>query len=329
MPLLRFTKKGIYCEQADVYIDPWRSVKRALITHGHSDHARRGHGYYLATKTAAPVIQYRLGNGIQMETVEYGEVKTINGVKISFHPAGHIIGSAQIRLEYKGEIWVASGDYKLENDGISEAFEPVKCHSYITESTFGLPIYRWTPQAEVFEDINEWWKDNREEGKVSIITAYSLGKAQRLIHNLDHSIGKIYTHGSIENVNKVIRNQGIDLAETTLVTNYLNSKDFDGEMVIAPPSALQTTWVNKFRDVRVAAASGWMATRAARRSRGMDRSFVLSDHADWDGLNQAVKASGAERVFVTHGSSEIFSRWLVDQGYDAKVVETEYEGEEG
>lgn len=324
--LLEFTDKGIYCPPAKVYIDPWRPVTRALITHGHSDHSRWGHKHYLSTESAKPVIRYRLGP-IKIETVQYGETRTINGVKFTFFPAGHIIGSAQIRVEHKGEVWVVSGDYKLEDDGISEAFEPVTCHNFITECTFGLPVYQWKPQEEIFQEINDWWKKNREEGKASVLSAYALGKAQRILNHLDTSIGRIYTHGAIENTNEVIRAQGIALPDTIRVTQSISRKDYPGSMILATPSSLGSPWIKKFGTASLGIASGWMSLRGARRRRAADRGFVLSDHADWDGLNQAIADTGAERIFVTHGYTDIFRRWLTQQGYEAQVVSTEYEGE--
>ena len=326
MPLLEFTNKGIYCAQADVYIDPWKKVKRALITHGHADHSRWGHSHYLCTKSARPVIRHRLGP-INIETVDYGEMRTINGVKFSFHPAGHILGSAQIRAEYKGEVWVASGDYKIEDDGLAEAFEPVKCHGFITESTFGLPIYKWQPQEEVFEEINQWWRENREQGKVSIISAYSLGKAQRIIQNVDPEIGPIFTHGAVENINEVIRKQGVSLVETARVHSKIKKEEYRGGLVIAPPSATGGNWLRKFQPHSVAIASGWMNLRGTRRRRNADRGFVLSDHADWEGLNQAIKDTGCEKVVVTHGYTEVFAKWLREQGYEAYAEKTQFETE--
>ncbi len=325
--LLEFNKNGIYCEQADVYIDPWRSVKKALITHGHADHARWGHKSYLATNLARPVIKFRLGSHINIQGIDYGEELHINGVKFSFHPAGHIIGSAQIRVEYKGEVWVVSGDYKLENDGLSTPFEPIKCHTFITESTFGLPVYHWEAQQDIFEEINQWWAANKQEGKVSVLAAYALGKAQRLLHHLDTSIGTIYTHGAIENVNKVLRSQGIDLPPTTRVTNTIKKKAFPGSMVLATPGAVGSNWMKRFQPYSTGIASGWMTLRGARRRRAADRGFILSDHADWDGLNQAIKACEAERVVVTHGYTSIYSNWLRENGYEAYEAETQFEGE--
>lgn len=327
--LLEFTNKGLYCPVADVYIDPWRPVERALITHGHSDHARWGHQHYLCTETAAPVVRYRLGK-IKLETVAFGEKRTINGVEFSFHPAGHILGSAQIRIAHKGEVWVASGDYKLEDDGLAEAFEPIPCHTFITESTFGLPIYQWQPQEQVMSEINAWWRQNQADGKVSVLFAYALGKAQRLLQGLDTSIGTIYTHGAVENTNEIMRQQGVALPETVRVTPAVDRKKLPGHMVIAVPSALGSPWLQKMKPTSLGYVSGWMALRGARRRRSVDRGFILSDHADWTGLNAAVRETGAERVFVTHGYTEVYARWLRSQGLTAEVVSTEYgaEGEE-
>lgn len=327
MPLLEFTPKGIYCPQADVYIDPWKPVKRALITHGHADHARWGSKYYLCTHLARPVIQYRLGNDARIEGVAYGETRTVNGVKFSFHPAGHIIGSAQIRVEYQGEVWVASGDYKTERDGISTPFEPVKCNVFITESTFGLPVFRWQPQQEVMQEINDWWRANKEEGKVSVMMAYSLGKAQRILKHLDTNIGKIFTHGAVESVNKVLYSQGLRLPPAPKATVDSMRNGAEGCLVIAPPSAMNSTWVRRFKNYSTGVASGWMAMRGMRRRRAADRGFVLSDHADWDGLNEAVLATGAEKVFVTHGYTAQFAKWLNDKGIWAAEVRTEFHGE--
>lgn len=326
MDLLQTTTKGIYCAVAKVFIDPWTPVDYALITHGHSDHSRWGHKKYLCTELAAPAIRYRLGD-INLETVKFNETKTINGVKFSFHPAGHILGSAQIRVEYKGEVWVASGDYKLENDGLCLPFEPVRCHSFITESTFGLPVFKWRPQAEVFGEINDWWRNNAAQGKTSFLTAYSLGKSQRILRGLDTSIGNIYTHAAIENMNEVIRAQGIDLPPTTRIVRETDKKLFPGNLVLATPSAINTPWMQKMKPLSIGIASGWMTIRGARRRRAVDRGFILSDHADWNDLNTAIKETGATRVVVTHGYTTIFTNWLLEQGYDAKEVQTEY-GEE-
>ena len=324
-PVLTFTDRGIYCPAADVFIDPWRPVDRALITHGHADHARPGHARYLATDAAAPVIRHRLG--VPVATIPYGERRRIGDATVSFHPAGHVPGSAQIRVEVAGEVWVVSGDYKTEPDGLAEAFEPVTCHAFITECTFGLPVFRWRPQAEIAADVNAWWRRNREAGVTSILGAYSFGKAQRVLAALDPEIGPILTHGAVEATNGVLRAQGVALPDTTHVSPDLDVKSLKGAMVIAPPSALGSVWMRRFGPVSTAFASGWMALRGVRRRRAADRGFVMSDHADWEGLNAAIRATGATRVFATHGYTSIFRRWLESQGYEARVVETEYEGE--
>ncbi|MEM6964237.1 MAG: ligase-associated DNA damage response exonuclease [Bacteroidota bacterium] len=324
--LLQFTSKGIYCPPADVFIDPWRPVKKALITHGHSDHSRYGHDAYLATTTAAPAIKYRLGD-INIQTIDFGKKIKINGVQFSFHPAGHILGSAQIRVEHQGEVWVASGDYKLEDDGLAEPFEPIRCHTFITESTFGLPVYNWKPQAEVFHNINKWWRKNAADGKVSFITGYSLGKAQRILQNLDTSIGKIYTHGAVENINEVMRAQGILLPPTTRVTKEISPKDYPTNLVLAPPGALNSKWMKKFKPIAIAICSGWMTLRGARRRKAVERGFILSDHVDWKDLNQAVAATEASRVIVTHGYTSIYTNYLESLGLEAQAAQTEFTGE--
>jgi putative mRNA 3-end processing factor len=327
MALLEFTDRGIYCPQANVYLDPWKPVDFALISHGHADHARWGHQQYLCTEAAAPVIRYRLQLSDNLQTVPYGETVHIQGVQFSFHPAGHIPGSAQIRVEHKGEVWVFTGDYKLEPDGLSEPFELVRCHTFITESTFGLPIYRWQPQRQIFEDMNQWWKSNQSEGKVSVVAGYTLGKSQRILKNIDPSVGKIFVHGSVDVINQIMLSQGIGLPVTTRVTKEHTKKDFEGALVICPPSAVGSPWIRRFLPYSLGIASGWMSLRGTRRRRGADRGFALSDHVDWTSLNQAIKETGAERVFTTHGYAETFAQWLNENGIESHPVKTEYEGE--
>lgn len=325
--LLSYTQNGIYCAQADVYIDPWKPVNKAIITHAHADHSRWGMKHYLAHEDSAAVMKHRLGNDISLETKKYNEPFSINGVKFSLHPAGHIIGSAQIRVEYNHEIWVVSGDYNTQPDAYCPAFEPVKCHCFITESTFGLPVYKWEPTSVIFNQIHQWWQKNREEKKVSVLLAYSLGKAQRLIHHLHQEYGKIYTHGAIENTNEVLRKSGIRVPTTHRITQSTTTKEMLGQLVIAPPSAQNSTWMNKLKPHNIAMASGWMNLRGAKRRRNTERGFTLSDHADWNGLNQAVNASEAENIYVTHGYKTTFAQWLCEQGKNAMVLETEFEGE--
>ncbi|MEM7550474.1 MAG: ligase-associated DNA damage response exonuclease [Bacteroidota bacterium] len=324
--LLQFTESGIYCEQANVFIDPWRPVKNAFITHGHSDHARWGHEKYLCHQDSVSILKHRLGD-VQISGIEYGKQIKVNGVNFSFHPAGHIIGSAQIRVEYKGEVWVASGDYKTEDDGISTAFEPVKCHTFITECTFGLPVYNWEKDQLIFDSINDWWRQNKQAGKVSIISAYSLGKAQRVLNNLDTSTGSIYTHGAIENMNEVLRKDGLNLQPTIRVDQTIKKDEFSGSIVICPPTAIGSAWAKKLGPQSAAMASGWMGLRGSKRRRNVDRGFVLSDHADWKGLNRAIKETGAENVITTHGYTGTFSKWLREQGLNAMEEKTLFEGE--
>ena len=328
--LLQFTDKGIYCPRAGVYIDPWKPVERAIISHGHSDHAYAGHQHYLCTSGAMPVIRHRLYlQDDVIQTLDYGEQQSINGVSFSLHPAGHIPGSAQVRVEFRGEVWVFSGDYKLQDDGISTFFEPLPCHVFITESTFGLPVYKWKRQDEVFRDINEWWIKNKLEGKTSVITGYTLGKSQRILKNVDASIGKIFTHGAVDSINKVMRAQGINLPEAPRVHDGIPKDDLKGALIICPPSAVGSPWIRRFYPYSLGVASGWMKLRGTRRRRGADRGFVLSDHADWNDLNMAIRETRAEKVYVTHGYSEIFSHWLNSQGIESHEVKTRFEGELG
>ena len=327
MALVEVTKFGLYCPQADVYIDPWRKVPRAMITHAHADHARSGMGLYIAQEHTVPLLKSRLGK-IQAQGYSYGTSFYCNGVRFSFHPAGHVPGSAQIRLEYKGEVWVVSGDYKLEKDGLSVPFEPIRCHAFITESTFGMPIYRWMPQEKVFGELNDWWATNAEEGVVSVMVGYSLGKAQRILHHLDDSIGPIIVHPAIHDMNDDIRAFAPQLKQATKWTKGLNPALHRNAMILIPPGAHEANWLEKFRPYSIGFASGWMNLRGANRWDLADRGFVISDHADWPGLLSAIKATGAEEIYVTHGYTETLVRYLNDQGLNAMELETLYEGDE-
>ena len=324
--VLEFKPQGIYCPAGDFFIDPWSPVDRALITHGHADHARPGHARYLATQSAAPVMRHRLGD-IRLDTLRYGETRRIGGASVSFHPAGHVPGSAQIRVEVAGEVWVVSGDYKTTPDRLCEPFEPVRCHGFVTECTFGLPVFDWAPEAQVAADLNHWWAGNAAEGRLSLLGAYALGKAQRVLSLLDPSIGPILTHGAVENTNAILRAQGFALPATIPVTPDTAPRAYPGALVLAPPGALGSTWARRFGPASTGFASGWMRLRGVRRRRAADRGFVISDHADWAGLNSAIAETGAENIYVTHGYTDIFARWLNDQGYRAQIVPTEFTGE--
>ncbi len=324
-PLLEFTDRGIYCQAADVYLDPWKPVKKALITHGHSDHSRPGNGEYITHKDNVPIITHRLGT-LNTLGLEWGESIQIRGVRFSFHPSGHIVGASQIRVAHQGEVWVFSGDYKIEDDGLATPFEPIQCHTFITECTFGLPAFSWQPQNAVMQEINSWWKQVQDAGRTAVLFAYSLGKAQRLLMHLDQRIGSVYTHGAIENTNEVIR-QFRPLPPSVRITRETPAKELSGHLVLAPPSAHGSAWLRKMAPFETASASGWMAFRGARRRRAVDRGFVLSDHCDWSGLLRSIKATGAERVICTHGYTDIFARYLREEGYDARTEATQYEGE--
>ena len=325
--MLRNTDRGLYCEAGNFYIDPWRPVDFAIITHGHSDHARWGSKHYLTETTGKEILQSRLNPEAVIETVSYGEPISRNGVRISFFPAGHILGSAQVRLEKDGEVCVVSGDYKIEPDGVGQPFEVVRCHHFVTESTFGLPIFHWRPQVEIFQQINQWWQENQTRGCTSVLFCYALGKAQRLLKGLDASLGPIFVHGAIERFLPAYRHAGIKLPETIKVEGD-NVKNAQGRgIVLAPGSADNSPWLRKFGEISTAFASGWMQMRGPRRRRSLDRGFVLSDHADWDELCATVKATGAEKVWVTHGYAGAFARYLTEQGINAEGIETRFVGE--
>lgn len=326
--LISLTGKGLYCEPGDFYIDPWKPVKKAVLTHAHADHTYQGSRSYLVPEEGLLLSRIRLGDEANISTAKYREITTIKDVKISFHPAGHVLGSAQVRIEHKGEVWVVSGDYKLMPDATCAPFESVPCHHFITEATFALPIYRWTPTEIIFEEINDWWRSNREKGKTSVIFAYSLGKAQRIMNGIDRSIGKIFTHGAVERLTEAYRQAGVDLPPTQYVGAVENKRDFTGALIVAPPGAAGSTWLRRFGEYSTGFASGWMMIRGARRRKAVDRGFVLSDHADWTELQTVISATGAETVYVTHGFVPELVRWLNESGVNAEPLKTVYGDEE-
>ncbi|MBX2923976.1 MAG: ligase-associated DNA damage response exonuclease [Chitinophagaceae bacterium] len=327
MQLIEFTDKGLYCSAGDFYIDPWAPVDKAVITHAHSDHARPGNAFYLCHTQTAPVLKLRLGD-ISVQTLEWNEPVYINNVKVSLYPAGHIIGSSQVKVEHNGEIWVVSGDYKIENDGLSGTFEPVRCHTFISESTFGLPVYHWKSQQEIFADIRQWVTGNQRAGKTSVMIAYSLGKAQRVLKCIAEITDRIFVHGAVWNVHQALLAAGRALPAVQRITPETNKSAFKNAVIIAPPSADGTPWMKKFNPYSVGVCSGWMQIRGNMRRRNADAGFALSDHADWEGLLTAVKETGAEKVFVTHGFQSAFSRYLNENGIRSEEVKTAYGGEE-
>ena len=326
MDLIAPTDRGLYCEAGDFHIDPWRPVPRAVITHGHADHARFGSDLYVCHPLTAAILKKRLGD-VAVETAAYGEVLNRNGVEVSLHPAGHVLGSAQVRVALGGDVWVASGDYKVEADGVVAAFEPVACRVFITESTFGLPIYRWRPQAEILAAIEGWWRENAAAGRASVLYAYALGKAQRVLARIDPAIGPIVCHGAIEPINALYREAGVALPPTKRVADVAEKSEFRKALIVAPPSAAGSPWLKRFGDYSDALASGWMQVRGNRRRRGLDRGFALSDHADWPGLLAAIQATGASRVETTHGFAAPMARYLNETGVEARALATAY-GEE-
>ena len=337
--LLELTPQGLYCRAAGVWIDPWRPVPRALITHAHADHARPGCGEYWATASSEGILRQRLGATINLLPVDYGQVHRIGDARVSFHSAGHVLGSAQIRLEAGGESWLVSGDYKRCADPSCAPFEPVQADVFITEATFGLPIYRWQSGAELATEILRWWQGAPE--RPSLLFCYAFGKAQRVLAELavlgvgaagqpGGEGGEILLHGAVESLMEPYRLAGVALPPTVPASAVPRSESLAGRLVIAPPAAHRSAWMKRFKLPQTAFVSGWMAVRGARRRRGYERGFVLSDHADWPGLIRSVKESGARQVFVTHGNSEGLARYLREvEGISAEPLEAEFSSERG
>lgn len=327
MTLLRPTDRGLFCEAGGFYVDPWAPVDRSVVTHAHGDHLAWGCRAYLTSEDGIGVARDRVGADARVQALPYGDALDVNGVRVSLHPAGHILGSVQVRLEHRGEVWVVSGDYKTDPDPTCRAFEPVRCHTFVTESTFGLPIYRWPAQEGILGDINAWWRANQAAGKATLLFGYALGKAQRLLAGLDPAIGPILTHGAVERMTARYREAGVPLPPTTYAGLVDRRADLSAAVVVAPPSADGSVWARRFGAHATGFASGWMLVRGARRRRSLDRGFPLSDHVDWPSLLAAVDATGAEHVWVTHGYTGPVVRWFQERGLDARAVETRWEGE--
>jgi len=327
LKLVKFTKKGIYCIPGKFYLDPWYPVKYAVISHGHADHARWGNQHYLCQNDSKAILKHRLGKDISIESLGYNEPKNINGVQVSFFPAGHVIGSAQIKLEYKGFVVVFSGDYKTQPDFISTPFEPVKCHEFITESTFGLPIYKWKTEQELQQELQNWVLQNQQNNRTSVFLGYSLGKAQRILKLIEH-VDDVFVHSAIHNLNTAISNSGIDIPKSIVITSDFKKENVQRKIVILPPALLGSKLIKKIPNAATAICSGWMHIRGNRRWKGVDAGFAVSDHADWEGLLQAVKATEAEKVYVTHGSQAVFSKYLNEIGIEAHELKTEFGDEE-
>jgi len=330
MDLIAVRPEGLYCAAGDFFIDPWRPVDRAVITHAHGDHARAGSARYLSAQPSASVLRKRLGD-ITLDTLAYGARMRVRDVTLSLHPAGHVLGSAQVRVEHGSEVWVVSGDYKLDDDPTCDPFEPVRCDTFVSESTFGLPIYRWKRPQHVIEEIVRWWRANADDGRASVLFCYAFGKAQRIQAGLAIAgaldIGPLVLHGAIPPLNDAYRAAGVMLPRGERVTDIGDPHALRRALVLAPPSAAASPWLRRFGDFRDGFASGWMLLRGARRRRGVDRGFVLSDHADWPGLNAAIDATGAQRIVVTHGQIPVFVRWLAERGLQAQAFATQFDDE--
>ena len=312
--LLELQPNGLYCAAGDFYIDPWGPVGRALVTHAHADRARPGSRAYLTARPGEPLVRARIGPEAAIQAVEYGERLVLGDALVSFHPAGHILGSAQIRIEHRGEIWVFSGDYKLTPDPTCAPFEPVRCHTFVTEATFALPIFRWPSETETLAAIHSWWRASQQSGKTSLLYAHPLGEAQRVLASLDASIGPIQRHESIAQAGQPL----VDAAGFQPGVS----------LVLAPPSLHNSPWSRQFSPASTGLVSGWMRIRGTRRRRALDRGFVLSSHADWPALLRAIDETGAETVWVTHGFGAPLVRWLQEHGRQALSIEARFEGDD-
>lgn len=322
------TDRGLYCPAGDFFIDAWKPVARNVVTHAHADHARRGSEHYLAAEEGQGLLRHRLGADISLHALPYGQPLSMNDVRLSLHPAGHVRGSAQVRLERAGNIWLFTGDYKRDPDPTCSPFELVRCHTLITECTFGLPIFTWTDPAGVGRDINQWWRENQMAGRTSILLAYALGKAQRVMSMLDASIGPILLHGAVLSMTEAYRAGGVELPQTGHASPEAARQHRGKALVIAPPAALNSTWSRKFAPFSSGVASGWMKVRGFRRRRAADRGFVLSDHVDFPSLLATIEQSGADQVIATHGYTDALTRLLLEKGKRAEALATEFGDDE-
>jgi putative mRNA 3-end processing factor len=326
--VIELRPEGLYCAAGDFHIDPWRPVPRAVITHAHADHARSGHGRYWAAAPGEGLLRLRLGRELDLNAVPYMEPVRFGSAQVSFHPAGHVLGSAQIRIKTDDGVWVVSGDYKRDPDPTCAAFEPVRCDTFITEATFALPVYRWPDPAQVMAEIDAWWRECAAAGRPAVLFCYALGKAQRVLAGLlAHRSETVYLHGAMTPLVAAYRDAGVTLVPTEPVSDQANDFDWRGRLVLAPPGAGGTPWMRRFRNPATGFVSGWMRIRGNRRRRGYDRGFVLSDHADWDGLLRSIHETGARRVLATHGHSDALVRVLREQGLSAGELGTAFEGE--
>ena len=325
--LIQATREGLVCRPGEFVIDPWKPCRTALITHAHADHARTGSDTYYAPESSVPLLHKRLGADQDIRPVRFGEPLQFGTTTVSFHPAGHVLGSAQIRIEHAGDVWVFTGDFKRDPDPSCEAFELVPCDTFITEATFALPVYRWQPGPVIAREVFDWWQAMRQQQRPAVLFCYALGKAQRVLAELTAFTDEtVHLHGAVAPLTELYREAGIAMLPTETI-DLRRRDDYSGKLVIAPPGASGSTWMRRFANASTGFCSGWMRVRGNRRRRGYDRGFVLSDHADWPGLLRTIAETGASRVLTTHGQSSALVRLLCEQGLDASELVTRYSGE--
>ncbi len=324
--LVAITASGLHCPSGGFHVDPWGPSELALVTHAHRDHARPGASRYVCAEACAPLLRHRLGPEVSVRGVRYGERLALGATTVSLHPAGHVLGSSQVRIEQDGRVWVVSGDYKRAPDPTCEPFEPLRCDVFVTEATFALPIYRWSEPASVVAEIHDWWRSNPD--RPSLLFAYALGKAQRVLAELGSLTDRpVLTHGAVESLVRLYRDAGVAMLPTEPLAEAPKKRDLAGALILAPPSARATPWMRRFAAAETGLASGWMRVRGPRRRQGFDRGFALSDHADWPALLQTIEETGARRVVVTHGYAEELARFLRESGFEAEALATTFEGE--
>jgi putative mRNA 3-end processing factor len=306
----------LFCAGGAFHVDPAGPVERAVVTHAHGDHARPGSRSYLCTPDTAALIRRRIGSEATIQELPYGTPLRIGDVTVSFHPAGHMLGSAQLRISSSDGVWVVSGDYKREADPTCAPFEPVRCDTFVTESTYALPLFRWDSPQSVAREILDYWLS--APGNASLVFCYAFGKAQRILGELASLTDRpIYVHGAVEAVAEIYRQRGVSLAKTIPVADQ---RGLAGELILAPLTARGTPWMKRFKSPQQAFVSGLLRIRGTRRRRGFDRGFVLSDHADWPGVLRTIRETGASEVRALHGSRDALIHWLRDQGMNAAPI---------
>ena len=314
------TSAGLYCEAGGFHVDPCGVVDRAVVTHAHADHFARGCNRYLTAAEGRGVLAERLAVAAAIDALPYGERLRIGDVEVSLHPAGHVLGSAQVRIEHRGEVWVVTGDYQLAPNTTCAPFEPVPCHHLVTESTFGHPFFQWSPSEELFASIHDWWRENQAAGRASLVFAYSFGKAQRLLAGLDRSIGPVVVTCETAAINAHYAAAKVDLGETHIADEVDLASMWDRALFVLPPVA---RWKQPFPfhgGYTTAFASGWMLLPSEHRRRRVDRGFALSDHADHNEILSAIEMSGAETIWVMHGYVEPLVAELRELGRDARAL---------